>query len=325
MPKVILGRVPTNGVIVMGRASTAPYNPNEENQFRSDVEKGFLKIQPVSFDGLAPLASPAFTGNPTAPTPSPGDNDTSVSTTAFVTAAVTAAITGLAPLASPAFTGHPTGVTESALNNSTRLATTAYTDAAVGVETSARTTADALKANLASPTFTGTPSLPTGTTGTTQTLGDSSTKLATTAFVAAAIPMAQYRDFLSSAFSNATTSFTSTSLTFAIGAFESWMIELEGICTGAASGLVVRAAGSGTYFYTFTQFAASSSGTAFASDTASSGDPAARCVGSTGYMKQSWNLVKDSTSGTVTIQMKSGSASSSNMAKGFAIRAWRIA
>lgn len=35
----------------------------------------------------APLASPTFTGNPTAPTPSPGDNDTSIATTAFVTAA----------------------------------------------------------------------------------------------------------------------------------------------------------------------------------------------------------------------------------------------
>ena len=32
----------------------------------------------------APLASPAFTGNPTAPTPATGDNDTSIATTAFV-------------------------------------------------------------------------------------------------------------------------------------------------------------------------------------------------------------------------------------------------
>lgn len=32
----------------------------------------------------ASLNSPAFTGNPTAPTPSPGDNDTSIATTAFV-------------------------------------------------------------------------------------------------------------------------------------------------------------------------------------------------------------------------------------------------
>lgn len=33
----------------------------------------------------APLASPALTGNPTAPTPTSGDNDTSIATTAFVT------------------------------------------------------------------------------------------------------------------------------------------------------------------------------------------------------------------------------------------------
>lgn len=38
-------------------------------------------------------------------------------------------------------------------------------------------------APLASPTFTGTPSLPTGTTGVTQTANDNSTKLATTAYV----------------------------------------------------------------------------------------------------------------------------------------------
>ncbi len=44
----------------------------------------------------------------------------------------------------------------------------------------------ATKADLASPTFTGTPSLPTGTTGVTQSSGNSSTALATTAFVQAA-------------------------------------------------------------------------------------------------------------------------------------------
>ena len=37
---------------------------------------------------LAPLASPALTGNPTAPTPSAGDSDTSIATTAFVAAAL---------------------------------------------------------------------------------------------------------------------------------------------------------------------------------------------------------------------------------------------
>jgi hypothetical protein len=46
-------------------------------------------------------------------------------------------------------------------------------------------TAVATKADLSSPTFSGTPSLPTGTTATTQTSTDSSTKLATTAFVQA--------------------------------------------------------------------------------------------------------------------------------------------
>jgi hypothetical protein len=45
----------------------------------------------------------------------------------------------------------------------------------------------ATKADLASPTFTGTPSLPTGTTGVTQSFGNNTTALATTAFVQAAL------------------------------------------------------------------------------------------------------------------------------------------
>ena len=47
-------------------------------------------------------------------------------------------------------------------------------------------TALGLKAPLASPTFTGTPSLPTGTIAVTQTAGNSTTALATTAFVTTA-------------------------------------------------------------------------------------------------------------------------------------------
>ena len=47
----------------------------------------------------------------------------------------------------------------------------------------------ATKADLASPTFTGTPSLPTGTTAVTQTAGNNTTLLATTAFVQAAIAL----------------------------------------------------------------------------------------------------------------------------------------
>jgi len=45
----------------------------------------------------------------------------------------------------------------------------------------------ATKADLASPTFTGTPALPTGTTGVTQSFGNNTTALATTAFVQAAM------------------------------------------------------------------------------------------------------------------------------------------
>jgi hypothetical protein len=50
-------------------------------------------------------------------------------------------------------------------------------------------TAISTKADLTSPTFTGTPTLPTGTIGVTQTATSSSTLLATTAFVQAALQL----------------------------------------------------------------------------------------------------------------------------------------
>ena len=77
--------------------------------------------------GAAPLANPTFTGDPKAPTASPGDNDTSIATTAFVAAAVS----GLAPLASPTLTGDPKAPTASAGDNDTSIATTAFVTAAV--------------------------------------------------------------------------------------------------------------------------------------------------------------------------------------------------
>jgi len=40
--------------------------------------------QPLSTSGLAPLASPVLTGNPTVPTAADGDNDTTIANTAFV-------------------------------------------------------------------------------------------------------------------------------------------------------------------------------------------------------------------------------------------------
>lgn len=111
----------------------------------------------AKLDLKAPLASPALTGTPTAPTASPGTNTTQVSTTAFVQAAVsglidaapgaldtlnelaaalgddpnfastiTSALALKAPLASPALTGNPTAPSQAAGNNTTRIATTAF-------------------------------------------------------------------------------------------------------------------------------------------------------------------------------------------------------
>jgi hypothetical protein len=48
----------------------------------------------------APLNSPTFIGTPAAPTPTFGDNDTSIATTAFVQAAITAAKEALYPVGS---------------------------------------------------------------------------------------------------------------------------------------------------------------------------------------------------------------------------------
>jgi hypothetical protein len=115
----------------------------------------------------ANIASPAFTGVPTAPTAALGTNTTQLATTAFVTTEVALK----ANLASPAFTGIPTAPTASAGTNTTQLATTAFVaTATTGV------------APLASPAFTGVPTAPTATAGT------NTTQLATTAFVRANTP-----------------------------------------------------------------------------------------------------------------------------------------
>lgn len=119
----------------------------------------------------APLASPSLTGTPTAPTASGGTNTTQVATTAFV-AAVTipeSQVTNLtsdlalkAPLASPALTGTPTAPTASGGTNTTQLATTAFVQAVTIPESQVTSLVSdlALKAPLASPTFTGTMTVP---------------------------------------------------------------------------------------------------------------------------------------------------------------------
>lgn len=103
--------------------------------------------------------------------------------------------TSYAKLASPIFTGTPTlptgtiAVTQVTGDSSTKVATTAFTaNSLVAKADQAYVDSNlALKANIASPTFTGTPTLPTGSIGVTQAVGDNSTKLATTAFVNGAV------------------------------------------------------------------------------------------------------------------------------------------
>lgn len=115
-------------------------------------------------------------------------------------------VSGAAPLASPSLTGTPLSTTAAADTNTTQIATTAFVvgqagsatplvDGTAAVGTSLRYArqdhvhpTDTTRAALNSPAFTGTPSLPTGTTGVTQTAGTNNTTLATTAFVTAAVP-----------------------------------------------------------------------------------------------------------------------------------------
>ena len=150
------------------------------------------KIDQILAQSFVSLVSPALAGNPTAPTPAAGDNDTSIATTAFVatsfalkdspifigtpeaptkapgdntTALATTAFvaTSFAPLASPTLTGDPKAPTPAAGDNDTSIATTAF------VVTSFAT--------KESPTFTGDPKVPTATAG------NSDTSIASTAFV----------------------------------------------------------------------------------------------------------------------------------------------
>ena len=105
-------------------------------------------------DTKAPVASPAFTGNPTAPTQAVDDNSTKLATTAYVTNQLSASGDGTpamdgtaargtsthgaradhvhptdtsrAPIASPTFTGTPAAPTAAPDTNTTQLATTAF-------------------------------------------------------------------------------------------------------------------------------------------------------------------------------------------------------
>lgn len=112
--------------------SSDPLNPATENPFTSWAAVAAALAPFITVTG-APLASPAFTGNPTAPTPTAGDNDTSIATTAFVTAAV-AAPQAVVPLTGTAHTLATTHVGKLlTLSNAAGIALTVPTDASVPI------------------------------------------------------------------------------------------------------------------------------------------------------------------------------------------------
>jgi len=194
---VVLSNTDISGLGTMATATAADYST-------TTVANGLyypLSGNPSSFlvaadiAGKADIASPSLTGTPLSTTAAVDTNTTQIATTAFVvgqaasatplvngTAAVGTSLryaradhvhgtdTTRAPLASPTFTGTvtiPAGASISGF------------------------------APLASPTFTGTPTLPTGTIATTQTAGNNTTAVATTAFVTAAIPTNNVKAWIS--------------------------------------------------------------------------------------------------------------------------------
>ncbi len=185
-----------------------------------------LAGQVLSTTGVADSTLTWVTPATTATTQLAGDNSTAIATTAFVTAAnaTNANLTGpitssgnttsvalqtgtgttFVMSASPTLTGTPTlptgtiATTQLAGDNSTAIATTAFVTAAnatnanltgpitsLGNATSvaSQTGTGSTFVMSASPTLTGTPTLPTGTIATTQLAGNNTTAVATTAFV----------------------------------------------------------------------------------------------------------------------------------------------
>ena len=156
---------------VLANAGSGGGTPSDVNPVMNGVAAPGVVTQYSRGDHVHPsdtsraaLASPTFTGTPTAPTATVGTNTTQLATTAFVAAAVTGAggllpsnnnplmdgvaapgvgtaasrddhvhpsDTSRAALVSPAFAGTPTAPTASAGTNTTQLATTAFVSAAV--------------------------------------------------------------------------------------------------------------------------------------------------------------------------------------------------
>ena len=144
---------PTNRTPVrVARGTYSNLNTNKadiqegEICYATDQDKLYVKegsnlvdASTTDISGKADLAGPTFTGVPAAPTASSGTNTTQIATTAFVTAAIPAAvdISGKANIAAPTFTGVPAAPTATQGTNTTQLATTAFVNAEIAADLTA--------------------------------------------------------------------------------------------------------------------------------------------------------------------------------------------
>ena len=141
--------------------------------FAEDTNRIYVASD-TAWGSLAPEASPALTGTPTAPTAVKATNDTQIATTAYVKDVVS----DYAPLASPTLTGNPTAPTAATSDNDTTIATTGH----VWANRNVLQASIDLKAPLASPALTGTPTTTTQATGTRSSDG-ASTQISNSQYV----------------------------------------------------------------------------------------------------------------------------------------------
>jgi hypothetical protein len=128
-------------------------------------------------------------------------------------------------------------------------------------------------AGLNSPAFTGTPSLPTGTTAVTQTAGDNTTALATTAFVTTSNPDASTTVKGHVELATDLEAYDGTSATTAIAPFTSVVSQMSpsAFVAGVATGLTAsQTAGSSTMFFNGGFIDANGTGVGYASRTGGS-------------------------------------------------------
>jgi len=165
--------------------STVPKSSQDASASTDLVRKSQFD---AGMDTKAPIASPAFTGTPTAPTAIDGANTTQVATTAFVQSAI--ALFGAGDMTKAAYDADNDGKVDAAevadaapwtgiTGKPTTFAPSAHAHP-ISEVTGLQAALDA-SAPLASPALTGTPTAPTAIPGT------NTTQLATTAFVAAAV------------------------------------------------------------------------------------------------------------------------------------------